>query len=384
MADEITTLITQVGLTPEAFLVLIVLVVIVVGAIIVIIASRPVLDIYPYLNPSARVRARKGRLFDEKQLSEIVEASDIDEVVNYLRGFPDYAAYLDNYPLEKALDIELAETYNLLSRIAPKDIQKSFNILAKKSDIQNIKSLIAAKAMGLDKDTILNFLIPSGSLYSEIEQLVDVNNITDIVTGLDDTEYASVLEDALPQYEESKSVLHLESALDKYYLKNLLESSGIPSDENSQILYQYIGNQVDVANIKLIIRAKADGLSYDETSQYMVNDGFELREWKLKDLMESEDVAGVISSLEGTSYSSILADALSKYNETGSISVFEKALDEYIINNTKSLALKKPLGIGPILGFLNQKEREIKNLKIIARAKREVNFPVSEIQEMLV
>jgi len=384
MADEITTLITQVGLTPEAFLVIIILAVIVVGAIIVIIASRPVLDIYPYLNPSARVRARKGRLFDEKQLSEIVEASDIDEVVNYLRGFPDYAGYLDNYPLEKALDIELAETYNLLSRIAPKDIRNSFNILAKKSDIQNIKSLIAAKAMGIDKDTILNFLIPSGSLYSEIEQLTDANNVTDIVTGLDDTEYGSILEDALPQYEESQMVLPLESALDKYYLENLLESSGIPSDENSQILYKYIGNQVDVANLKLIIRAKADGLSYDETSQYMISDGFQLREWKLKDLMESEDVAGVISSLEGTSYSSILADALSRYNETGSISVFEKALDEYIIDSTKSLALKKPLGIGPILGFLNQKEREIKNLKIIARAKRELNFPVSEIQEMLI
>lgn len=384
MADEITTLITQIGLTPESFIVLLILVVIVVGAIIVIIASRPVLDIYPYLNPSARVRARKGRLFDEKQLSEIIEANDVDEVINYLRGFPDYATHLDNYSLEKALDIELAETHNLLSRIAPKDIQDAFKALAKKSDINNIKSLLAAKEMNMDKNTILNLLIPSGSLYSEIEQLIDANTVTDIVAGLDGTEYASVLEDALPQYEESQMVLPLESALDKYYLENLLDSSGIPSNENSQILYSYIGDQVDVANLKLIIRAKADGLSYDETLPYMIKDGFQLREWKLKDLMESEDVAGVISSLEGTDYSTILSESLSKYNETGSVSVFEKALDEYLLGRAKSLSLKKPLGIGPIIGFLSQKEREIKNLKIIARAKREVNFPASEIQEMLV
>lgn len=384
MADEITALISQVGLTPESFIVLAILAVIVVGAIIVIIASRPVLDIYPYLNPTARVRARKGRLFDEKQISEIVESNDIDEVINYLRGFPDYADYLDDYPLEKALDIELAETYELISRIAPKDIKDSFKALAKKSDINNIKSLLAAKEMNMDKKSVLNLLVPAGSLYSEIEQLADANTVTDIVTGLDGTEYSNVLEDALPQYEESQMVLPLESALDKYYLENLLNSSGIPSDENSQILYSYIGDKVDVSNLKLIIRAKADGLSYDETSKYMIKDGFQLREWKLKDLMESEDVAGVISSLEGTDYSAILADALSEFNETSSVSVFEKALDEYLISSAKSLSLKKPLGIGPILGFLSQKEREIKNLKIIARAKREVNFPVSEIQEMLV
>lgn len=384
MADEITALISQVGLTPESFIALVILLIIVIGAIIVIIASRPVLDIYPYLNPIARVRARKGRLFDEKQFSEIVESNDIDEVTNYLRGFPDYANHLDDYPLEKALDIELAETYNLISRIAPKDIQKAFKALAKKSDINNIKSLLAAKEMGMDTENTLKLLVPAGSLYSEIEQLVEANAVTDIIAGLDGTEYASVLEDALPEYEESKMTLPLESALDKYYLENLLGSSGTPSDENSQILYSYIGDQVDVSNLKLIIRAKTDGLSYEQIAPYMIKEGYQLREWKLKDLMESEDVSGVISSLEGTDFSAILADALGEYNENGSVSVFEKALDDHLLKSAKSLSTRKPLGIGPIIGFLSQKEREIKNLKIIARAKREVNFPISEIQEMLV
>ena len=45
---------------------------------------------------------------------------------------------------------------------------------------------------------------------------------------------------------------------------------------------------------------------------------------------------------------------------------------------------KKPLGVGPIIGYLSQKENEIKNLKIIARAKREANFPNSKIMEMLI
>lgn len=52
--------------------------------------------------------------------------------------------------------------------------------------------------------------------------------------------------------------------------------------------------------------------------------------------------------------------------------------------SAKSLSMKKPLGIGPIIGYVSQKETEIKNLKIIARAKREAGFPNSKIMEMLI
>ena len=88
---------------------------------------------------------------------------------------------------------------------------------------------------------------------------------------MDNTEYAGVLEDALPQYENTKMILSLESALDKYYLGKLLRSTDVPSDENKQILYSYIGTQVDVANLKLIIRAKEDGLDYDAIAPYILD-----------------------------------------------------------------------------------------------------------------
>ena len=372
------------GFSPETTLVFCVIAILIVGAVVVIITSRPILDIYPYLNPSARVRARKGRLFDEKQISELVETNNVEEVENYLRGSPDYANVLDEYPLDKALDVERANTYDFIARVAPKDVKDPFVIMAKKTDIDNIKSLLTAKEVGLTPDETRELLIPCGSLYDEISSLADTDNVTDIVTSLDGTEYATVLEDALPEYEEKQMTLPLEAALDKYYLGNLLRSSDVPSDENKQILYSYVGTQVDVDNLKLILRAKEDGLTYDDISRYILADGYQLREWKLKDLMDSPDVTNVISGLEGTKYASALTDAMPAYNETGSVAVFEKALDAYSSKYSKSLAIKKPLGIGPIIGYLSQKENEIKNLKIIARAKREADFPNSKIMEMLI
>ena len=173
MADEIATIISSLGLSNEAFLAIVLLAFVVVGAIIVIVATRPILDVYPYLHPNARVRARKGRLFDEKQISELVEANNVEEITNYLRGSPDYAEYLDNYTLEKALDIQLGETYDLVSRMAPKEIQSSFKVMSKKSDIANIKSLLTAKEAGLGQEATEELLIPTGSLYEDLQRLSD-------------------------------------------------------------------------------------------------------------------------------------------------------------------------------------------------------------------
>ena len=383
MADELASLITALGLTQEVFIVFVILAVIIIGAVVVIITSRPILDIYPYLNPSSRVRARKGRLFDEKQMSEIVESNNVEEVENYLKGVPEYADVLDDYPLDKALDVQRANTYDFIARLAPKEVKDPFVVMSKKTDINNIKSLITAKEVGLNAEETKELLIPCGSLYDDLSSLVDTDSVTDIITSLDGTEYATALEDALPQYEEKKMTLPLESALDKYYLGKL-HSSDVPADENRQIVYSYVGTQVDVDNLKLILRAKEDGLTYDDISEYILADGYQLREWKLKDLMDSPDVTNVVSGLEGTKYSEALTDVVPQYNETGSVAVFERALDVYVAEHAKSLASKKPLGVGPIIGYLSQKEAEIKNLKIIARAKREADFPNSKIMEMLI
>jgi len=116
----------------------------------------------------------------------------------------------------------------------------------------------------------------------------------------------------------------------------------------------------------------------------MISDGYQIREWKLKDLMEAEDVSSVVSGLEGTDYAPMLSESLTVYSETGSIATFETALDNHISETAKNIALKNQFGIGPMIGFLNRKEVEIKNLKIIVRGKREPDFTTSMIKEMLI
>jgi len=153
MVEDITSLVTGLGFPSiESFLAAVILVLAIFGAIVVIATIRPVLSMFPYTYPNARVRARIGRIFNEKQFQEIIEAGNIEEVKNYLRGFPDYAKYIDQYPLEKALDTQLAENYDLVARITPENSRDAFKFLLKKWDIKNIKSIIIAKEAGLNQE----------------------------------------------------------------------------------------------------------------------------------------------------------------------------------------------------------------------------------------
>jgi len=385
MVEDISTVITSLGFpSVEAFIALLVVSLAVIALIAVISTIKPVLDMYPYTYPNARVRARTGRLLKDKQYTEILESQNIEEIKNYLRGIPEYAKYIDEYPLEKALDTQLAETYDLIARIAPDNSKEAFLFLLKKWDIRNIKSIIIAKSAGLDVDETLNLIVPFGELSDKLNTLIDADNIDEIFTGLEGTDYAQVLEDAIPVYKETGVLLPIESSLDKYLLKNLLRTAATPEDDNTAFLHEYVGNMVDITNIKIILRAKADGLKFEDIEPYMISDGYQIREWKLKDLMESEDVSGVVNGLEGTDYAPLLSDSLSDYQQTGSIATFETVLDNHINEIARRISLKNQFGIGPMIGFLNKKEKEIKNLKTIVRGKREQDLSASVIKEMLV
>jgi V/A-type H+-transporting ATPase subunit C len=385
MVEDISTLITGLGLpSGEAFLALVVVVLAIIGLIAVISAIRPVLSMYPYTYPLARVRARKGRLFTDKQYTELLESQTTEEVKNYLRGLPEYAKYIDEYPLEKALDSQLAETYDLIARIAPDNTKDPFIFLMKKWDIRNIKSIIIAKEAGLSEEETMNLVVPFGELSDKLNTLIDADSVDEILNNLEGTDYAPILEDSIPVYKETGILLPVEASLDKYLLENLLRTAATPEDDNTAYLHEYVGNLVDITNIKMILRAKADGLKYDDIEPYMVSDGYQIREWKLKDLMESEDVSGVVNGLEGTDYAPMLTESLTDYTETGSIEAFEKALDEHVSEVAQRISQKNQFGIGPMIGYLNKKENEIKNLKIIIRGKREQDLSASVIKEMLV
>ncbi len=374
------------GLPSNIFIILMVLAGIAIFMVIIIFLIKYLMENAPFAYVNARVRSMESRLLDEHKINELIEASSISEFIGFLED-TDYAPYLsevsdDSMGVEKALNIHLAHIYQTLANISPDKARKILKLFEKKFDVQNIKTLLRAKYVGLDAEETFKHIIPLGTIpENRLRELCEAKTIDEVLNGLEDTEYSKILSSELSTYEQTGKLVSFELALDKYILEGLWKSIGTEGT-TEDIFKEFVGALIDIENLKVILRAKADGLSSEEILKYMLNVGYEIAPWKLKELAEAESIESVISALEGTRYGSIISENLEDYEKTGSIYVFEKALDKYLSEIGKKLSLRQPFGVGPIIGLITSKEQEIKNLKIIIKGKME-GIPSNQIRELL-
>jgi V/A-type H+-transporting ATPase subunit C len=276
----------------------------------------------------------------------------------------------------------LAHVYQTVASISPDKARKILRLFEKKFDVQNIKTLLRAKYVGLDAEETFKLIIPLGTIpENKLRELCETKSIEEVLNGLEGTEYSKILSNELAMYEQTGKLISFELALDKYILEGLWKSVGIEGI-SEDIFKEFVGAMIDIENLKVILRAKSDNLSSDDILNYILNVGYEIAPWKLKELAEAESIEGVISALEGTKYGSIISENLEEYEKTGSVYVFEKALDKHLAEVGKKLSLRQPFGVGPIIGLITSKEQEIKNLKIIIKGKIE-GLSSNQIRELL-
>ncbi len=372
------------------FTLLIVIATIIIVLIVIVWITKMVIDLAPYAYVNARIRSKEAKLLDDAKLNELIESGSLEELVGLLED-TDYGQYIvdvmnelkDPIAVEKAFDMYLADLYGLIYRISPDSAKKILKVFAKKFDIKNIKTLLRAKFAGLSAEETYALLIPLGNIPVEkLKELSEVKTVEEVIRGLEGTEYFKALQEELSNYDQTSNITGFELALDKFYLESLRKTIMIEGKEED-LFREFIGTLIDVENLKVILKGKADGLSAEELSKYITLTGYELADWKLKDLMSADGIEGVLSSLEGTSYVDVLVEAMEEYEKTKSIYAFEKALDKYVLEKGKKLSTRKPFGVGPIIGLIVSKELEVKNLKAIVKGKIE-NLKPEEIRSLLI
>ncbi len=128
---------------------------------------------------------------------------------------------------------------------------------------------------------------------------------------------------------------------------------------------RFVKSLIDILNLKAILRGK-----YYNLPIYLYGEGWELPLWRLNELMKVEHVNEIVSMIEGTSYFNGLKNAVADFEKYGVVA-FEKALDTQILKIAREIANDDPLGIGPGIRFVVEKEVEARNLKIVAKAVEE-------------
>lgn len=300
-----------------------------------------------------RIRVYETKLLDKSKLDRMIDAGSAEEALKVLQE-TEYGSLVssikraDEY--EIVLSEELKRLFNLMYEISP--VKALVDLMSIKYDYQNIKVIL--KGIFLKED--LSHLIMSvGSLNSlKLKELIENKDLRDFQPIVRDG-----INEAIYAFETTKDPQMIDIILDKYMFKSLIH---IKDEMKDTFIDKYVAALIDSTNLKTLLRVKKQNKDRGFLEAVIIEGGFIDKDKILTMLNdEAENIYGKISS---SSYSEFIKSGLEYYAKTGSVSILEKLIDNYIMHMMKDAKII-PFGTEPLLAYIYAKETEIKIIRII-------------------
>jgi V/A-type H+-transporting ATPase subunit C len=334
---------------------------------------------------TARVSARKSALYGDEEyrklirmgpaeISRFMEESDYEEEINALG-----ARHSGVDLIEYALNRNLAKQFNDLLRWADGRLYDLIARYLRKFDAWNVKTVIRGLYSEADREAIEDDLIRAGEFDDQLlDQLLDAPTIEDVVDRLAGTIFGPDLEEAYGDYEETDVLVPLENAVDRTYYEHLLE--GLVVDEATQQYREFLEAEIDFRNARNALRLAQSGADIDP-AEYYIDGGSLFTASELATLAQNRDE--LVTAIRESKYGDDLSGALDELETAESLIGFERALDAALVEYTQALGNVFPLSITPIASYILAKEREVDNIRAIARG-REAGLTEEQIEQELV
>ena len=340
---------------------------------------------YEYV--TARVRSRRAKLFDEEdyrrltrmgtgEIARFMEETEYESEMNELG-----ARYSRVDLIEYALNRNRAKDFSDLLRWAEGRLYDYIARYLRRFDAWNVKTVLRGLYSEAEREAVESDLVRAGEFDERrIDRLLDAGSIEEVVGLLDRTIFADELAEAYEQYEETGRLVPLENALDRAYYEAL--TSDLPSepDRATSQYIEFLRAEIDFRNTRNALRLARSGADIDP-SEYYIEGGTLFSASELDRLVENTDE--LIARIRESRYGDRLSEALEDLERADSLTGFERALDEALLEYSDYLTRSYPLSVCLVFAYVLAKEREVENVRAIARG-REAGLEAEEIEAELV
>jgi V/A-type H+-transporting ATPase subunit C len=338
---------------------------------------------------TARVRSRRAALFDEEDYRKLVRMGT-GEIARYMEE-TEYETEMNALGarhsgvdlIEYALNRNLAKQFRNMLRWADGRLYEQIASYLRTFDAWNAKTAIRGVYSGADPEGIQTDYIRAGEFDDDLlDQLAAAGSVEEAVELLSGTLFEEGLEDAYTAFEETDALVPLENAIDKTFYEHLLDSTAASTDRNSpEGLYrQVLEAEIDFRNARNALRLSRTGTQLDP-EEYYIEGGRLFEAGQLRQLVGSFD--DLVEFIRESTYGDDLSEALSELEQADSLIQFEQALDQALLEYSDTLSYTYPISICSVISYILAKEREIENIRAVARG-REVGLSAEEIEEELV
>lgn len=306
-----------------------------------------------FTNVIPRLRVLETRLLDKAKLDRMIDSNSAWDAVRVLQE-TEYAAHMSHVKraedYEEMLSGELKRVYKMLYEISP--VKSVVDVMSIRYDYHNIKVLIKAKAL---KEDFSQLLVAVGMLEADKLKAAILNdNYSDLPTYM-----RSAIEEAQKDFDSTKDPQRIDIIVDRYMFRHMLS---IAKEIDNSFVERYVRSQIDLTNIKSLIRIKKQNKGRDFLTTVLIEGGNIDKDKFISLLMDT--VESIPGRLSYTDYIEPLRAGVEEYLKSGSLNSLEKLTDDYIMKMMKD-AKYVSFGPEPVIAYIFAKENEIKLIRII-------------------
>ncbi|MFB6292823.1 MAG: V-type ATP synthase subunit C [Halonotius sp.] len=334
---------------------------------------------------TARVRARRGALFDDDEYSKLVRMSPA-EIARYMEE-SEYEQEINELGsrhsgvdlIEYALNRNLARHFDALLGFANGQLYDLIARYLRKFDAWNVKTVLRGVYTDSSRETVETDLIRAGEFDDAlIDRLLEAGTVEDVVTVLEGTIFADGLDDAYEDFEATETLIPLENAVDRAFYEQLLDE--LPAGEAVEFYREFLEADIDFRNVRNALRLARSGADLDPGA-YFIEGGRLFSASEMTTLVDNTDE--LVERIRDSIYGEKLSGPLDELESAESLIDFERALESVLLRYSRQLGNVHPLSVSPVISYILMKEREVTNIRAIARG-REAGLSEDEIEQELV
>jgi V/A-type H+-transporting ATPase subunit C len=188
------------------------------------------------------------------------------------KAYQEYSETKSLAPIESALDHFYYSSVLDFTRRLPSEGRLFREFLESEIEILNIINLIRLKREKLEKKEIEKYLFFSKEpgKNRKIKRLLGIEDLNELMKALEKEEYGEIIKEGMEDLEKNNSLIKMEIGLYKYLLKKsvlLMHQHPLSVDI---ILGYMFAKEIEVRNLRLIIKGKQLGLSEDFIEKQLV------------------------------------------------------------------------------------------------------------------
>jgi V/A-type H+-transporting ATPase subunit C len=199
--------------------------------------------------------------------------------------------------------------------------------------------------------------------------LLNAKDLKDLVSLLPDRYFRNLIEELLPQYEETKRLVIVEQAIDAAILKNLYQEADKLSGLDRETTTKLAGIEIDLINFMTTLRTHFLGIDTAEAEKLLLEVEYRLPLRLCKEALQARSFEERVQKLQESTYGSMIKRSWEAYEQYQTLYTFEKTFHEEIRKTSVDALLGYPFHFGIVLGYLNLKWYEILNLKALMNGK---------------